>query len=62
MSEVSPVIIAGRRAAARSRVTRLIQNPATLEEVGIVADCGPEDVHAAVEAAAQAQPEWWRIP
>ncbi len=34
MSDIAPVIIAGRRAAARSRVTRLIHNPATLELVG----------------------------
>jgi len=62
MSEVAPLIIAGRRAAARSRITRQIENPATREPLGIVADCGPEDIDAAVEAAARAQPDWWRVP
>ncbi len=62
MSDVAPVVIAGRRAIARSRVTRQIENPATLEPLGVVADCSAEDVAAAVEAAAAAQPAWWRIP
>jgi betaine-aldehyde dehydrogenase len=62
MSDIAPVLIAGRRVAARSPVTRVIENPATLEQVGVVADCNSEDVALAVEAAAQAQPAWWRIP
>jgi betaine-aldehyde dehydrogenase len=62
MSEVHPLLIEGRRAPARSRVTREITNPATLQPLGIVADASPEDVAAAVEAAARAQPAWWRLP
>jgi len=62
MPDVTPILIDGAWVSARSPLTREIRNPATLELVGITADCGPEDVHAAVEAAARAQPEWWRIP
>lgn len=62
MPQVHPLLIEGRRAPARSRITREITNPATLEPIGIVADAGPEDVGAAVEAAARAQPAWWRLP
>lgn len=62
MPDVSPILIDGAWVSARSPLTREIRNPATLELAGITADCGPEDVHDAVEAAARAQPEWWRIP
>ncbi len=61
MPDVSPILIDGAWVSARSPLSREIRNPATLELVGITADCGPEDVNAAVEAAARAQPEWWRI-
>ncbi len=62
MPDVSPILIDGQWVPSRSAVTRDIRNPATLELVGVTADCGPDDVQAAVEAAARAQPEWWRIP
>ncbi len=62
MTNVSPILVDGSWVPSRSAVTREIRNPATLELVGLTADCGPDDVQAAVEAAARAQPEWWRIP
>ena len=30
--------------------------------LGVVSDAGPDDVAAAVDAAARAQPAWWRVP
>jgi aldehyde dehydrogenase (NAD+) len=36
-------------------------NPATEETLSIVAEAGPEDVDAAVEAAKTAQPKWARL-
>ncbi|MDH4132272.1 MAG: aldehyde dehydrogenase family protein, partial [Gemmatimonadota bacterium] len=62
MRDVASILIDGRWVAARSTATRPVLNPATLEQVGAVPECGPEDVAAAVEAAARAQPDWWRIP
>jgi betaine-aldehyde dehydrogenase len=62
MPDVSPVLIDGTWVQAGVRVTREIRNPATLDPIGLVPDCGPEDVAAAVEAAARAQPSWWRVP
>jgi betaine-aldehyde dehydrogenase len=62
MPEVAPLLIDGAWVQARAGATREIRNPATLEPLGRVADGGPEDVDAAVEAAARAQPAWWRVP
>ena len=62
MSDATTLLIDGHRVPARSTETRTISNPATLEPVGTVPECGAEDVTAAVDAAARAQPAWWRIP
>ncbi len=62
MPDVAPVLIDGAWVPASAHATRDIRNPATLDRLGIVSDCGPEDVAAAVEAAARAQPAWWRVP
>jgi acyl-CoA reductase-like NAD-dependent aldehyde dehydrogenase len=62
MPDVAPVLIDGAWVPARASATREIRNPATLELLGAVPDCGPDDVSAAVEAAARAQPAWWRVP
>ena len=62
MPDVSPILIDGAWITPHSVVSREIRNPATLELLGLAADCGPEDVAAAVEAAARAQPAWWRVP
>jgi acyl-CoA reductase-like NAD-dependent aldehyde dehydrogenase len=62
MPEVAPILIDGTWIPARVSATREIRNPATLDPVGTVPECGAEDVAAAVEAAARAQPAWWRVP
>jgi succinate-semialdehyde dehydrogenase/glutarate-semialdehyde dehydrogenase len=62
MPDVSPILIDGAWTTSRAGATREIRNPATLAPLGRVADCGPDDVAAAVEAAARAQPAWWRVP
>src|SRR5690349_6121788 len=36
-------------------------NPATGERLASIAQCGANDVNAAVEAARRAQPGWWSI-
>jgi len=59
---VHPILINGEWVAPRSSKTRTITNPATLESIGAVADCGEEDVDAAVRAAAAAQRAWWKVP
>jgi betaine-aldehyde dehydrogenase len=62
MPTVSPILIDGTWVTPHSKVLRPIRNPATLDQVGLAADCTPEDVALAADAAARAQPEWWRIP
>ncbi len=62
MQPVSPILIDGAWITPRSKVLRPVLNPATLEQVGLAADCTAEDVGLAVEAAAQAQRAWWLIP
>ncbi|MGH7538640.1 MAG: aldehyde dehydrogenase family protein [Gemmatimonadales bacterium] len=62
MTEVSRLFIGGEWIRPAATDTREIHNPATLELVGVAAECGAADVAAAVEAAARAQPGWWRIP
>ena len=61
-TETSKILVDGRWEPARSKVTREIRNPATGELVGVVPDCGPEDVDRAVRAARAAQESWWRKP
>ena len=56
------ILIDGRWTEARSRRSIVIRSPATLEVLGAVADCGREDVDAAVAAARRAQRAWWRTP
>ena len=60
--QIAPVLIDGGWRPPRVGATREVRNPATLELLGAVADCGAEDVDAAVAAARRAQPAWWRIP
>jgi betaine-aldehyde dehydrogenase len=62
MINASPVLIGGTWIVPRSKILRPILNPATLEQVGLTADCSPDDVALAVEAAAAAQRDWWRVP
>ncbi len=62
MTEVSPLLLNGQWVPSQSRQTREITNPATLQRVGTVPECGAEDVNAAVEAAARAQQAWWKTP
>lgn len=62
MPAASPVLINGAWVQARSKITRPILNPATLELVGVSVDCSDDDVDRAVTAAAQAQDGWWRVP
>ncbi len=62
MSAASPVLINGVWVQARSKVSRPILNPATLELVGVTVDSSDDDVDRAVTAAAAAQKAWWRVP
>ncbi len=62
MSSAAPILVQGRWFTPRSRILRPILNPASLEQVGLTADCSAEEVDLAVQAAAAAQPDWWRIP
>jgi betaine-aldehyde dehydrogenase len=62
MPAPSPILINGAWVTTRSRVMRPIQNPATLEVLGVAADCDSDEVNLAVEAAAAAQRAWWRVP
>ncbi len=62
MPKPHPILINGEWVAPRSAVTRAIINPATLEAIGLVADCDATDVDAAVRAAAAAQQAWWKVP
>lgn len=50
--------IGGQWLAPRSGQTLTVIDPATQEQLGEVADAGPEDVEAAVQAAVAAQPGW----
>src|SRR5262245_129616 len=56
------ILIGGEWVASRSRQTRDILNPATLEKLATVSDCSAEDVDAAVSAARAAQYAWWKTP
>src|ERR1700727_1789969 len=56
------ILINGEWVAALSSISREIRNPATLELLGTVPDCGPADVSRAVAAAKAAQRSWWKVP
>jgi betaine-aldehyde dehydrogenase len=60
--DVERMFVDGAFVPPRSRVRREIQNPATGALVGVVADCGAEDVDGAVQAARGAQRGWERTP
>lgn len=56
------VLLDGKFVAPRSQEQRAVINPANLDVLGYVANCGEEDVHAAVESARAAQRSWWKTP
>ena len=56
------ILIGGAWVDAAGGTPREIRNPATLQPIDTVADCGAADVERAVAAARDAQPEWWRVP
>jgi acyl-CoA reductase-like NAD-dependent aldehyde dehydrogenase len=56
------ILINGAWVDALSRESREIINPATLELLGKVADCGAADIDRAVAAARAAQHSWWKVP
>ncbi|HEY2678613.1 MAG TPA: aldehyde dehydrogenase family protein [Steroidobacteraceae bacterium] len=56
------ILINGEWVDALSKAAREIKNPATLESLGTVPDCGPADIARAVAAAKAAQHTWWKIP
>jgi acyl-CoA reductase-like NAD-dependent aldehyde dehydrogenase len=62
MPDIAPILIDGRWNAAGSGATRQVRNPATLELISTAPECSAGDVDAAIEAAARAQPGWWRVP
>jgi acyl-CoA reductase-like NAD-dependent aldehyde dehydrogenase len=59
---VHRILINGSWVEAAAQASRPITNPATLEPLGVIADCGPEDVARAVAAARAAQHGWWKLP
>ena len=56
------ILINGEWVDALGGTRREIRNPATLELLGTVKDCGQEDVARAVAAAKAAQHDWWKVP
>jgi len=56
------ILIKGEWVDALCGTSREIRNPATLELLATVPDCGPADVARAVSAAKAAQRGWWRVP
>ena len=56
------LFIGGRFVDAASGRRQVTSNPATEEPLAEVADAGPEDVAAAVEAARAAAPAWQALP
>ena len=56
------ILINGEWVDACSGTSREIRNPATLELLGTVPDCGAADAARAVAAAKAAQRDWWRVP
>jgi betaine-aldehyde dehydrogenase len=57
-----PIFIDGAWVQPLEGPTRAVTNPATLEPIDTVADCGPVDVARAVDAAHAAQPGWQNVP
>jgi succinate-semialdehyde dehydrogenase/glutarate-semialdehyde dehydrogenase len=57
-----PIYIDGAWVDARALSAREIKNPATLEVLDTVPDCGAEDVERAVNAATAAEPAWRAVP
>jgi len=55
------LLIDGAWVHVREGPTRDVRNPATLERLGTVVDCGPDDVARAVAAARAALPEWQKV-
>ena len=56
------ILIDGAWVEPMAAEARAITNPATLEVLGSVAECGPDDVGRAVDAARRAQRAWWKVP
>ncbi len=56
------ILIDGAWVDALEAPIRAVTNPATLEPIDTVADCGPADVARAVNAAHAAQPGWQKVP
>ena len=56
------ILIGGAWVEALAKASREITNPATLEPLGAVPECGAADVARAVEAARAAQHGWWKVP
>src|SRR5689334_16191083 len=54
--------IDGRWVDAAGGRKRLVEDPATLETVDMVAEAGQEDVERAVASAVAAQERWRRVP
>lgn len=54
----SRAFIGGEWVDARSGATMDVDNPATGEVIGTIADCGEDDTQAAVDAAAASWPAW----
>jgi acyl-CoA reductase-like NAD-dependent aldehyde dehydrogenase len=56
------ILINGAWVESLSKTSREIVNPATLELLGTVPDCGTADIDRAVAAAKAAQHSWWKVP
>jgi acyl-CoA reductase-like NAD-dependent aldehyde dehydrogenase len=56
------IFIDGTWVHAQEGSTRAVTNPANLEPIDTVADCGPVEVARAVDAAHAAQPGWHKVP
>jgi len=54
--------VAGNWVASRTENTRPVHNPASAEVLATVPLSAPADVHAAIESAHKAFPDWRRIP
>ncbi|MFI5347995.1 MAG: aldehyde dehydrogenase family protein [Elusimicrobiota bacterium] len=58
----SLLFIGGRWTESHARGSLVVRDPAKLGRLGLVPDCGKDDVDAAVAAARRAQNAWWKIP
>jgi acyl-CoA reductase-like NAD-dependent aldehyde dehydrogenase len=56
------ILINGSWVDALSKTSRQIVNPATLQLLDSVPDCGAADIDRAVAAAKAAQHSWWKVP